>query len=63
MFGVKNIYSGLLALPQVIITISHRKSALENEIYISPLVLVYCDTSSFRKLIWLCCRHTLGLLK
>lgn len=44
MFGVKNIYSGLLAVTQVIITISHRKSALENEMYIRAVVLVYILT-------------------
>lgn len=44
MFGVKNIYSGLLAVPQVIITISNRKSALENEMYIRAVVLVYILT-------------------
>lgn len=44
MFGVKNIYSGLLAVPQVIITISHRKAALENEICVRAVVLVYILT-------------------
>lgn len=34
VFGVKNIYSGLLAQPEVIVTISNRESSLEDKMNI-----------------------------
>lgn len=31
MFGVENVYGGLLALPEVIVTVSNRESALRDK--------------------------------
>lgn len=59
VFGVKNVYAGLVALSEVIVTISNAESSLEDEKRLNMLIL----TQSIKGWILISTKLTFGLLK